>query len=466
MLLSLKTKSLWLTITVVFALIAPVRGQNTATAAAANGSASGASAAVIITLEDAVQRAQLADPTYAGAVAANKVAAQDRTITRSAFLPNVHYYNQYLYTQPSHVPSVQSAKIAVNEQTPAQAFIANNAVHEYISQAQVTETVGLGVFAQYKRSGAAALQASAQQEIARRTLVVNVLNEYFTLLASGGKEAVAQRAADEAAHFSELTRKLEAGGEVAHADVVKGYLQLQQRQRDLSDATLALEKARLDLGVLLFPDPRTEYRIADDLSQIPQVPARADVEAAAKSNNPDLRSAIAALEVANQYVKTARAAYFPDLTLNYNYGIDAAQFAANGPDGIHNLAYSASATLDIPVWDWFATQSHLRQAKAVRSVAETQLTNTQRRLIAELEEFYNEAHAAGAQLTSLDQSVGAARESLRLTNLRYTAGEATVLEVVDAQNTLTAAETARADGVVRYRVALANLQTLTGTLPQ
>jgi outer membrane protein TolC len=37
-----------------------------------------------------------------------------------------------------------------------------------------------------------------------------------------------------------------------------------------------------------------------------------------------------------------------------------------------------------------------------------------------------------------------------------------VLEVVDAQNTLLAAETAQADGVVRYQLALANLQTLTG----
>jgi len=51
-----------------------------------------------------------------------------------------------------------------------------------------------------------------------------------------------------------------------------------------------------------------------------------------------------------------------------------------------------------------------------------------------------------------------------LTRLRYTAGEATVLEVVDAQNSLTAAELAQQDGTVRYQAALANLQTLTGSL--
>ena len=53
-------------------------------------------------------------------------------------------------------------------------------------------------------------------------------------------------------------------------------------------------------------------------------------------------------------------------------------------------------------------------------------------------------------------------ESLRLTMLRYQAGEAIALEVVDAQNTLAEARNAYDDGLVRYRVALANLQTLTG----
>jgi outer membrane protein TolC len=66
------------------------------------------------------------------------------------------------------------------------------------------------------------------------------------------------------------------------------------------------------------------------------------------------------------------------------------------------------------------------------------------------------------QLASLELSATTARESLRLTRLRYTGGEGSVLEVVDAQNALLTAETAQADGTVRYQVALANLQTLTG----
>ena len=55
-------------------------------------------------------------------------------------------------------------------------------------------------------------------------------------------------------------------------------------------------------------------------------------------------------------------------------------------------------------------------------------------------------------------------ESLRLTTLRYQGGEATVLEVVDAQTTAAQAANTYEDGAVRYRVALANLQTLTGAM--
>ena len=79
-----------------------------------------------------------------------------------------------------------------------------------------------------------------------------------------------------------------------------------------------------------------------------------------------------------------------------------------------------------------------------------------------MNEFYAEAEAAQRQLASFTRSVDAARESLRLTNLRYVDGESTALEVVDAQTTFATAQNAQSDGVLRYRLALAQLQTLTG----
>lgn len=65
-------------------------------------------------------------------------------------------------------------------------------------------------------------------------------------------------------------------------------------------------------------------------------------------------------------------------------------------------------------------------------------------------------------MESLASSAELAADSMRLTTLRYQAGESTVLEVVDAQNTLTQARNAYDDGQARFRIAVANLQTLTG----
>lgn len=87
-----------------------------------------------------------------------------------------------------------------------------------------------------------------------------------------------------------------------------------------------------------------------------------------------------------------------------------------------------------------------------------------RELVATLDEAYAEATAAQRQTDLLELSLHTAEESLRLTKLRYSAGEATALEIVDAQGAYLSAETARADGAVRYQTALAELQLLSGTL--
>jgi outer membrane protein TolC len=414
-------------------------------------------APLIITLDEAIRRAQTNEPNFAVARAEAKATALDRSISRAALLPGAVYHNQYLYTQGT------AGTVPVDgNQTTSPIFIANNAVHEYTSQAAVAETIGLKGVADVRLADATSARAAAEYEVARRGLVATVVSSYYTLSADEHKVAVAQRAEDEAASFTDLTSKREAAREVAHADVVKAQLQQQQRERDLADAKLAAARSRLELGVLLFPDPRTSYTTEN--AALPALPSRADVEARAAAHNPDLRSALAAVQMSDAEVLGARAAYLPDLVLNFNYGIDAPQFATKGPNGVNNLGYSASATVDIPVWDWLATPHRVKQTEIRRDAARVALTATQRHLIAALDEAYAEAAEAQRQAASLELSATTAAESLRLTKLRYTAGEATVLEVVDAQTSLTTAENAREDGIVRYETGLANLQTLTGTL--
>jgi outer membrane protein TolC len=427
-------------------------------AASEAGFSQQASPAEPITLTQAIAQARANEPAFAAAAANEKVAALDLSIARAALLPDATYHNQVLYTEPN---GARNGGGPIGSQA-APRFIANNAVREYASQGIITETLGVGRVTAVSRAAAADAVAAAELEIARRGLVAAVTTLFYQELAAEHKVDVARRADGEASGFTQLTQQRESAREAAHADVVKAQLQQQQRDRDLADAQLQAEKSRLDLGVLLFPDPRNPYTLAP--GAVVTLPARAEVDAAAMRLNPELKQAVAALRVSSLDVTAARATYLPDIGLNFTYGIDAAQFAANGADGVKNLGYSAAATIDIPVWDWLSTQHRVRQSEILRNVARTTLNATQRRLVAQLDETYSEASTARDQLQSLDQSVDTATQSLRLTRLRYTAGEATVLEVVDAENSLTTAENAREDGMTRYQLALSNLQLLTGAL--
>ncbi|HVN93996.1 MAG TPA: TolC family protein [Terracidiphilus sp.] len=421
---------------------------------------------VVITLDDAIRLAQASEPAYVAAKAAGQSANLDRSIARAGLLPNARFYGDDIYTQPNGIYSEGDAGQA---SAPLPKFVSNDSrPREYIAQGIVDETFSLAGAAALRRADAEAAIARAEQEIARRGLVVAVTGLFYASLAADHKLAAAEQARQEADSFTRMTVEREQAREAAHADVLKAQLTQQQRERDLEDAQVAAEKARLDLAVLLFSDPRTQYTLSAPQAA-PTLPSQADVEQAAAKNNPELKSALASLSASNADVQAAWGALLPTVGLNFTYGIDANQFAVNGPliaDGTkaRNLGYSTSFTVNLPLWDWFASENKVKQSEIRRGAAQVALSTTQRRLVAQLEEAYSEANAARDQLASLDQSVSDAAESLRLTKLRYTDGEATVLEVVDAENTYVSTEDAREDGRVRYETARATLQTLTGTL--
>jgi len=424
-------------------------------AVAASGSQQGSSAAqpVEISLAKAIELARANSTVYNAALTEAGSAREDRNQSRDALLPQVTYENQYLYTQANELGQVR--------------FIANNAVHEYASQGNVHESIDLSAVAAYRRTAAAAAVARAKAEIASRGLVVTVVQSYFAAIAAQNKLEAARHAADEGDRFFQLTQQLEHGGEVAHSDTIKAELQAQDRRRQLQEAQLGLLNIRLDLAVLIFPNFQDNFVLTENLAASAPLPTLEEVQQLAARDNPDLRVALETVNMTNHGVTAARAEYLPSLGLDYFYGIDAAQFSANSTvngQKLSNLGSSALASLNFPVWNWGATQSRVRQAQLQQKQAKLELSFAQRKLIAEIRSLYAEAETSLNQLAGLQRSAELAAESQRLTTLRYKGGEATVLEVVDSQAAFVQANNNYQDGAVRYRVALANLQTLTGVL--
>jgi outer membrane protein TolC len=396
-----------------------------------------------------MERARANSPQFLSANIAARIAHEDTVQAKAGLLPALNWEHGYIYTQPNG--------------SDTGIFVANNGHNVYTNQAAVHGDVfAPGKRAEYQMALAAEAVTRAKIEIAGRGLAATVVQDYYSMAVAARRYANAQRSLGEARQFADITQKQEQGGEVAHSDAVKAEIQLIQRQRDVEDAQLGLDKARIGFAVLLFPDFRQDFTVVDDLESASPLPVLGEIQGLAAKNNPDIRVAQATLRQETYDVKFAKSALLPSLSFDYFFGLNANQYALYNQFHQNNVGSSVQAQLNVPIWTWGATRSKVRQAELRLQQARTDLTVTQRQLLANLNSFYAEANSARSQLASLRHSLDLSGESLRLTVLRYQAGEVSVLEVVDAQTTLVQARNAYDDGLARYRLALANLQTLTG----
>src|SRR5436305_144913 len=198
-----------------------------------------ASVAPTIKIEDAMARARQYGGQIQGANSAVLLARQDTAQARAARLPSVNAFNQFIYTEGNG--------------TPSGVFVANDGVHIYNEQAVVHEELLAFVRrGEVNRALAAEAVARARVEVAARGLNATVIQNYYAIVSAQRKLANSQISLRESERFVDITQKQEAGGEVARADVIKAQIDLQQRQRDLREAQLAIEKAKIGLGVLIF----------------------------------------------------------------------------------------------------------------------------------------------------------------------------------------------------------------------
>jgi len=116
--------------------------------------------------------------------------------------------------------------------------------------------------------------ARAKAEIAMRGLVATVTENYYAMVSAIRKYANAQQSQQEPNTSSISPAKQESGRRGGALRLVKAEIQFVQRPaRELRNRQLALDKARIGLAVLLFPDFRQDFTVVDDLDNPVPCPA-------------------------------------------------------------------------------------------------------------------------------------------------------------------------------------------------
>ena len=184
---------------------------------------------------------------------------------------------------------------------------------------------------------------------------------------------------------------------------------------------------------------------ADFRPELPAGQGEADGWVArAIDNNPSLRAAQLSADAAQSSVQTARSGHYPTLSLGGSWGKDAAWGdSVGGGGGIttgDSTGTSFGLTLSVPIFAGGATQSRVRQALAQRDIAQDQYEQQRRALDRNTRNVYQALVAGVSEVEARRLAVVSAQSALEASQVGLEVGTRTVLDVVQNQRTLFAAQ--------------------------
>ncbi len=310
----------------------------------------------------------------------------------------------------------------------------------------------------FGRIGALKEQALAQylatEEGMRATqvsLVASVANAWYTLLADEELLAISRRTLETREASVSLTQlRFDAGASseldyrqaVSLTEAARATLAQQQRQRALDANALSLL-----LGQALPPE------IAASLASTPlnEVPSLAPLPAGLPSDlliqRPDIRQAEQQLIGANANIGAARANFFPRIALTAQVGTASSELSGLFKSGSWGFTLAPSALL--PIFDAGRNSANLDAAEVSRRIAVAQYEKTIQTAFREVSDALDSESTLAEQGRAQRAQLEAESVRLRLSDLRYSNGVSSYLDLLDAQRSVFALE----QSVVQVRLA-------------
>src|SRR5262249_57809851 len=127
-----------------------------------------------------------------------------------------------------------------------------------------------------------------------------------------------------------------------------------------------------------------------------------------------------------------------------------------------NQAWSATLAMTWPIFDGGNTIAKIREAKANLGAAELRIKQTALTIAQQVEQARVVVREAAQRIDAAKTAVASARENYRLAQGRFDVRVGTIIELTDAQLSLTQAHQTQAPGVADYRIGLARLDLAVG----
>lgn len=295
------------------------------------------------------------------------------------------------------------------------------------------------------------------QDLARagETVVFTVASNFLALVQQREELRVQrENLTAQAALAAQIDTFVKAGARTI-ADLYQQQANVASAQLAVVQAERAAELARIDIIVTLRLDPRGTYEfVAPQISQpATKAPEKLDeLITRAFATRADIRASEARLEAARQDIRVAKSTRWPIVSLAAGYG---SSFSSADPEGWRDQLAderggSVGLNLVLPLYDRSATRIAARRAEIRADSAQIDLDSLEQDVGSQVRTAILDLESARAQLTAAEAQLAAAERALEVTDQRYKAGAATLVELTESRATQVAA--ASAEVTARYDV--------------
>jgi NodT family efflux transporter outer membrane factor (OMF) lipoprotein len=312
---------------------------------------------------------------------------------------------------------------------------------------------------QIESSSANAQASAAQLATTRLSLQGMLAVTYLQLRGIDLQAQLLRRTLDAYTQTLQLTQVRLKGGLSTQSDVAQAQAQLEEARAQLVD--LGVDRAQDEHAIaVLAGEPATGFHIAEKplSGDPPEVPT--GVPSELLQRRPDIAAAERQVAAANALIGVAKAAYYPNITLGAEGGVESDLVSRVFNSG--SAEWNAGPSVSELVYDAGRRRAQVDYAIAQREQATALYRQQVLSAFRDVEDQLSALRVLEEEATVQQRAVDAARQSTNLSLLRYKQGLAAYLEVLTNQTIQLDDERTAAALVARRMVASAQLQMALG----
>lgn len=278
---------------------------------------------------------------------------------------------------------------------------------------------------------------------AKEDMAINIASAYLQVLFN---EELSKVAATQIAlskeQYDRIVRLTEVG-KGAPAQVAEAKARVAQDEMNAVQANNQHQLSLLELSQLLeLPTPEGFALASPDTAvTFAALTAPDDIYTEAITNKPNILAAQFRLEGSDKSIRIAQSAYYPQLS--FSAGLGTSYYTLNGESAVgfgsqlkNNLNKYVGFSLNVPIFNRFATRNRVRTARLQQTNLALNLDETKKTLYKEIQQAWYSAVAAESKFNSSLSAVDANQESFRLMSEKFNNGKATPVEYNEAKQSL------------------------------